>query len=84
MNGHSPEITSAVIRRYDKNLNLIDCHRLKKDYARQWVGLNFISNYKGRIGLLRNSNPKHISFSKIELQNNYWRMIPARLMDFSY
>ena len=83
MNGHSIK-TSPVVRRYDKELNLIDCHKIKKDYERQWIGLYFISNYKGDFGLLINRSPQSISFRKIELQNNHWRMVGTKLMDFSY
>ena len=75
---------NPVIRRYSKELNLIDCHKIKKDYERQWIGLFFISNYKGDFGLLSNSNPKNISFKKIDLQDNNWQMRGTKLMDFEY
>ena len=80
----SGDARNPVIRRYDKELNLIDCYKIKKDFKRQWIGLHFISNYKGDFGFLSNSNPQNISFRKIDLQDNHWRMRETKLMDFDY
>ena len=80
----SGDANNPAIRRYDKDLNYIDCHKIKKDFKRQWIGLSFITNYKGDIGFLSNTNPKKIKFRRIELQDNYWRMINDKLFDFSY
>ena len=82
MSGNST--TNPVIRRYDKKLNLIDCYRIKKDFKRQMIGIGFISNYRGEIGFLRHYSPNKITFRKIELQNNHWRMRETKLMDYNY
>jgi hypothetical protein len=82
MSGNST--TNPVIRRYDKELNLIDCHKIKKDFKRQWIGLSFICNYKNEFGFLSNHSPQNISFRKIDLQDNHWRMRGTKLMDFDY
>lgn len=82
MSGNST--TNPVIRRYDKELKLVDYHKLKKDFKKQMIGIGFISNYKGEIGFLRHYSPKKITFKKIVLQDNSWRMIGTELMDFNY
>ena len=76
--------TNPVVRRYDKDLNYIDCHIIKKDFERQMIGIGFITNYKNEIGFLRHYSPNKITFKKLVLENNYWRMKKTKLMDFSY
>jgi hypothetical protein len=78
----SGDARNPVIRRYDKFLNLIDCHKIKKDYERQWIGLHFISNYKGDFGFLSWGMPG--AFKQIVLKYDFWRLRSEKFMDFSY
>ena len=80
--GGNPEKT--IVRRYDKDLNIIDYHKIQKTHEHQIVGLSFISNYKGDYGFLRHYHPKKITFQKLKLQGKYWHLRYTKLMDFDY
>ena len=80
LNGHGTG-RHPIFRRYDKELNLIDCHKIKKDYERQWIGLHFISNYKGDFGFLNWGMPD--AFKKIILFDSFCKLRSEKFMDFS-
>ncbi|MCD4828433.1 MAG: hypothetical protein K8R90_03260 [Candidatus Cloacimonetes bacterium] len=79
----SGDSRAPYIRRYTRELELVDCHKVRKQEG-SFTGLSFIENNSGNFGLLRNSDPRAIGATELVLNNNQYSLQRMDLFDFQY
>ncbi len=79
----SGDLRVVCLRRYTRDLDLHDFHLIQAQ-PNTFYGRSFIESNSGDFGLLRGSNPKAISASKLVLQNNVYHFHKMELFDSSY
>ncbi len=75
--------SNPYIRRYTRDLEFIDCHKVKPG-DENLSGLAFLVNPKGELGLITNNNPQNVRLSLMELVNGQYALRNTNLFDFEY
>ncbi|MCD4828436.1 MAG: hypothetical protein K8R90_03275 [Candidatus Cloacimonetes bacterium] len=79
----SGDLRVPCIRRYTRELELVDYHRIRTRNSR-YYGLSFIENTNGDYGFLSNNNPQRVNFCRFQLFDNEYSIAGADLFDFDF